>query len=469
MESEAQPIVHHSHSRKAGVLLHITSLPNQQGSGCLDENAWRFVDWMAQAGLKSWQTLPLNHPNYDGSPYNSVSAFAMNPAFLPATWQTDLDAKAFAQFLQSEPHWLQDYALFMAIRHAYQGQPWSQWPSDLKFREPNALAEFAQQHHNEITHLKQQQFSLLNYWHQLRDYANHKGIELYGDMPIFVAYDSADVWAHPEQFILDEQLNPPVVAGVPPDYFSETGQRWGNPHYDWARMQADGFEWWMQRLDAALELFDVVRIDHFRGLQASWQINASEETAINGHWLEVPGEALLKKLLEKHPDMPIIAEDLGLITPEVIALKNEFDLPGMSVLQFGFNGLPDNPHSLDEQVINSVTYTGTHDNDTTLGWFNELDSDTANRVSQSLQERIGGTLNALELPTQMPWPLIVAGALSVAERFVMPMQDLLALDSAHRMNIPGVAEGNWGWQFNWSQVPANLASDIHSLLTHAQR
>jgi 4-alpha-glucanotransferase len=260
-----------------------------------------------------------------------------------------------------------------------------------------------------------------------------------------------------------------VVTGVPPDYFSATGQRWGNPHYNWEVMQQDGFMWWRQRVTEALGQFDLVRIDHFRGLEAAWEIAAHEETAMNGQWISTPGEALLAALQADCPNLPLVAEDLGIITPGVVALKNQYQLPGMSVLQFGFNGLPDNPHSLHEQVPNSVTYTGTHDNDTSLGWFNTLDASAQAWVIEQLMPQVAHQLSAAHLPHTMPWPLIAAALNSVAQRVIVPMQDFLMLDSAHRMNVPGVAEGNWRWQFDWAQVPDSLAFQLHDLLTHTQR
>jgi len=456
--------------RQAGVLLHPTSLPNVKGSaGQLNEQAWLFLDWMQKANLCIWQMLPLTEPHDDLSPYQAVSAFALNPALLPEDWQSLIDQTEFENYLASPPHWLEDYVLFMAIRDSQQSASWIDWPAGLKSRNKKELKRFAEKHHSRTLFLKQQQFVLQKLWQQLKTDANQKGIQLFGDMPIFVAFDSADVWANPEQFQLDDKLNPTVVTGVPPDYFSETGQRWGNPHYDWESMQEDEFSWWRKRVGAALEQFDLVRIDHFRGLEASWEIEASEETAINGVWQKVPGQALLAALQKDFPDLPLVAEDLGIITDEVVALKNQFNLPGMSVLQFGFNGLPDNPHSLYEQVSNSVTYTGTHDNDTTLGWFESSDQGTQNWVLEQLKPISESELKQAGLPNEMPWPLIAASLKTVADRVVVPMQDWLMLDGTHRMNIPGTSEDNWRWQFNWSQVPEGLADKIALLIKQADR
>jgi 4-alpha-glucanotransferase len=442
-------------ARSAGVLLHPTSLP----SGVLDYQAWVFLDWMQKSGLTIWQMLPLTPPHDDLSPYQSLSAFAMNPRLLPSGWQKQVDSKAFAQYLANPPHWLEDYAMFMVLKVEFNGQGWFDWPENYRHRDAQTLIDFAKSHKVALDKIKKQQFYLQHIWHQLKADANAKGIELFGDMPIFVAMDSADVWANPDQFKLDENLQPTVVTGVPPDYFSETGQRWGNPHYNWVRMQQDEFRWWRLRVEAALEQFDLLRIDHFRGLEASWEIPASEPTAMNGEWVQVPGQALLEKLQQEFDPLPLVAEDLGIITPEVVALKNKFALPGMSVLQFGFSGLPDNPHAPNELVENSVVYTGTHDNDTSQGWFYSLNADTQKWVLSQLRQNVG----------EMPWPLIATGFDSIAERVIVPMQDFMALGSEHRMNTPGTTENNWRWQFDWDELPEGLDQRIHSLINAAHR
>lgn len=463
-------------TRQAGVLLHPTSLPNHNGItdvseplGKLNEHAWRFLDWMEESGLSIWQMLPLTHPHDDLSPYQAVSAFAFNPALLPDDWFRYYDEAQFESYLANSPHWLEDYALFMTIRSQQEQRSWSTWPEGLKKREGLALASFAEAHADEIRLLKQQQFVLSKIWKKLKHDANRKGIQLFGDMPIFVSYDSADVWANPSQFKLDAQFRPTVVTGVPPDYFSETGQLWGNPHYCWETMRNDDFKWWRARVAQAFDLFDLVRIDHFRGLEASWEVSADEETAINGRWVAAPGHELLAALQLDFPDLPLIAEDLGIITDEVVALKNHYLLPGMAVLQFGFNGLPDNPHALNEQIEHSVAYTGTHDNDTTLGWFQSLDEGAKGWIMSQLKPIADEKLQLTQLEANMPWPLVVAALDSVAQRVIVPMQDFLMLDSSHRMNVPGIAEGNWRWQFQWHQVPDNLAEDIHKLLEQTQR
>lgn len=441
--------------RVAGVLLHPTSLPNR----VLDLHAWRFLDWMQAAGLALWQVLPLTAPHDDLSPYHSLSAFALNPRLLPPDWEAQVDMEAFRRYLAQPPHWLNDYALFMVLREQFGRRPWTQWPEPYKLRNPVALAQVAEHRLDDIVQLKKAQFQLDVLWRQLRRDAADKGIRLFGDMPIFVAHDSVEVWVQPQQFKLDARLEPSVVTGVPPDYFSATGQRWGNPHYDWAVMERDGFGWWCRRVEAALQLFDLVRIDHFRGLEASWEIAASEPTAVNGRWQKAPGAQLLSRLQQAISPLPLVAEDLGVITPEVVALKEQFGLPGMSVLQFGFSGLPDNPHSPANQTENSVVYTGTHDNDTTLGWLAGLHPGTRDWMLTQVALEAG----------DMPWPLIVTALRSVAQRAIVPMQDWLALDGTHRMNTPGTTEGNWGWQFCWDQVPDSLAERIRYWVEQSNR
>lgn len=442
-------------NRAAGVLLHPASLPNR----VLDEHAWWFVDWMHKAGLSIWQVLPLTAPHDDLSPYHSISAFALNPRLLPPGWQQQVDERAFAAFVAKPPHWLEDYALFMVLRSRFELACWSCWPEQYRMRDAQALQQIAQQESEQMLQFKREQFYLLQLWRELRQHASSKGVELFGDMPIFVAYNSVEVWCQPQQFKLDAQLKPAVVTGVPPDYFSATGQRWGNPHYNWPVMEQDNFSWWCSRVAAALELFDLVRIDHFRGLEASWEIAASEPTAVNGSWVKAPGKKLLARLQQQFPGLPLVAEDLGIITPEVVELKESFGLPGMSVLQFGFSGLPDNPHSPAALVENSVVYTGTHDNDTTMGWLADLHPGTREWMLQQVATEAG----------EMPWPLIVTALRSVARRVIVPMQDWLGLGSEHRMNTPGTTENNWHWQFDWAQLPEGLEQRIRYWVEQSRR
>lgn len=442
--------------RRAGVLLHPTALPQ----GVLDENVELFLSWMSRAGLSVWQMLPLGAPHSDRSPYQAYSAYALNPALLPAAISTlEVDADKFLAFTRDESAWLDDYALFVTLSETHNHQPWSQWPIPYRYRHQDALEKFSAAHEGRLHTLKRQQYLLFQRWQEIKKIAHSRGIIIFGDLPIAVSYDSADVWAQPGLFKLDEQLQPTVVAGVPPDYFSRTGQRWGNPHYNWEQMQSNHFAWWRARMASALRQFDLVRIDHFRGLQALWEIPATAETAAEGEWVETPGYELLEALQDDFPHMPFVAEDLGIINAEVIALRNAFKLPSLSVLQFGFSGDGNNPHSVFNQVENSVVYTGTHDNNTTCGWFNSLDPDLQQQVLQQLPQDVGS----------MPWPLIEAALQSPAKMAIIPMQDWLGLDEKHRTNTPGTTENNWSWKFSWDQIPPQLATTIRAKLERSRR
>ncbi|MBW2187860.1 MAG: 4-alpha-glucanotransferase [Deltaproteobacteria bacterium] len=442
--------------RKAGVLLHPTSLPH----GVLDHHVEKFLDWMVAAGLSVWQMLPLGVPNQDRSPYQCYSAYALNPALLPnGAVCHNSDEDGFSLFCHNEGFWLNDYALFMVLKQHHGYRLWSQWPDCYRYRDTTALAQFALNHQHALRAIKKEQYTLFTLWQRVRESAHQRGIQLFGDVPIAVSYDSADVWSQPQLFKLDEQLQPTVVAGVPPDYFSETGQLWGNPHYNWSVMQQDDFNWWRSRMANVLRQFDFVRIDHFRGLQALWEVPADATTAIDGCWVETPGRELLTVLKIDFPHMPFVAEDLGLITPEVTALRDDFQLPGLSVLHFGFDGTADNPHDLANQEESTVVYTGTHDNNTTCGWFDSLPAHVQQQVLAKLPTNSG----------EMPWPMIVAALYSPARLAIIPMQDWLALDSSHRTNTPGTVAENWRWRFHWDQVPETLAMTIHHWLQHSGR
>lgn len=437
------------------MLLHPTSLPG----GVLDHNVERFLDWMVVAGLTVWQMLPLGPPHGDRSPYQVYSAHAMNPQLLPARAADEqIEEQVFSAFEQAERYWLDEYALFVAL-HEHFDQQWSCWPRQFRFRDQQALQLFAREHQARIRQLKWEQCLLFRRWDQIKQLAHERDILLFGDLPIAVAYDSADVWAHPRLFKLDEQLQPTVVAGVPPDYFSPTGQRWGNPHYNWQLMEHNNFVWWRARVATAMRKVDMLRIDHFRGLQALWEIPATAQTAVEGRWVETPGRQLLTLLQADFPSMPFVAEDLGVITDEVVALREDFALPSMSVLQFGFSGDGDNPHSVTNQVENSVVYTGTHDNNTTCGWFDDLEPQLQREVLASLPQDVG----------PMPWPLIEAALHSVAWLAIIPMQDWLGLDGSQRTNTPGTVENNWSWRFGWAQIPSALAAKIHTAVVRNKR
>ncbi|HQN65809.1 MAG TPA: 4-alpha-glucanotransferase [Methylophilus sp.] len=478
---------------QAGVLLHISSLP----LGVLGQNAFQFVDFLVDTGVRVWQTLPLNMPHSDGSPYQCLSAHAGNPAFISIqrlaenglVTPTDLVSyfsnyspahkhkllvkaynvfseladeprqRKFRSFCRKHSHWLNDFAMFLVLRNVFGQKGWNQWPLEYKNRDVRALAEAKKQHADEIGLIKFIQFIFFEQWLELKRYANQKGVLMFGDIPIFVAYDSADVWANPELFKLDKHCNMTVVAGVPPDYFSTTGQRWGNPHYNWRMMKRDGFQWWLERMATQSEMFDMVRIDHFRGLQAAWEIPAKEDTAINGKWALAPGDALLTAIRKRFPNMCLVAEDLGVITDEVNALREKHHLPGMKILQFAFGGGDDNAYLPHHIGLDSVVYTGTHDNDTTLGWYNSAEK----HVIQHFHAYIGN-----ETP-RMPDALMQMALDSKASLAIIPMQDILALDGAHRMNTPGTIAHNWSWQFNWAQLSDERKEEFKQMVSRSGR
>ena len=363
-------------TRRAGILLHPTSLPS-----CAREDVERWLDFLQAAGVSVWQMLPLGIPLTGLSPYQCASAFAVDPAFFPGA---RADMRGFASWHKRQCHWLDDYARFMVIKDEQGGTPWTDWPPALRDRDAQTLIEFDAAHADALKAVMAGQYRAAMQGRQIRASAAERGIQLFGDMPIFVAHDSADVWARRDLFLLDDDGQPTVVTGVPPDYFSETGQRWGNPHYNWAAMQADGFSWWRARLRAHFEWFDMVRIDHFRGLAAAWTIPAHEPTAIHGQWIAAPGAALLQAIADEMGELPLVAEDLGVITPDVTALRHQFGLPGMAVLQFAFDHHADNPHKPENVHLDTVYYTGTHDNDTTLGWWQSLPGHVRHQVMQQL-------------------------------------------------------------------------------------
>ncbi len=364
------------------------------------------------------------------------------------------DKECFDQFCKDKISWLDDFSLFFSLKQEFGGKCWNQWPVNLKNRETKAIQEASQRLSSLIENVKFEQFVFFKQWNELKVYAKKKSILMFGDITIFVAYDSADVWANKDVFKLDKKGEMPVVAGVPPDYFSETGQRWGNPHYDWGFLKKTGFKWWIDRIKTQNELFDILRIDHFRGLESAWEIPFNEDTAVNGKWVSAPGKALLKAVLEECTSISLIAEDLGIITKEVDALRNDFNLPGMKILQFAFDGNSDNLYLPHNHERNSVVYTGTHDNDTTLGWFNSLSDYEKHRV----YEYLGFSSVA------MPSVLVGVALGSVANLVILPMQDILELGSEGRMNIPGTCEGNWSWRFDWSQLTESRAGRLAHLV-----
>ena len=473
--------------RVSGILLHPTSLPGPYGIGDLGPEASRFADWMHAAGQRIWQVLPLGPVGYGESPYQLYSAFAGSPALLSPDilrecgwlsakdlrdippfskdrvefesvlpWKTALLRKAFAAFrkhppaeyeafTQAQGEWLEPYAKFMALKEANGGVAWTDW-------KPGSTASDEDRAYHKFT-----QFEFFRQWNALREYAGVRGIRFMGDVPIYVAHDSADVWAHPDLFQVDADGRPVAVSGVPPDYFSATGQLWGNPLYRWDRMKADSYGWWVKRMRAAFGLFEMVRMDHFRGFQAYWDVPAQEKTAVNGRWVQGPGGELFDALEKALGELPLIAENLGVITPEVEAIRERFHFPGMAILQFAFgkDAQADSfkPHNYEPRLF---AYTGTHDNDTVMGWWRSRGGDstrTAEDVS-SEKELARRYLNADG--QEMNWVMIRALLASVAEAVLFPMQDVLGLGSEARMNTPSVASGNWRWRMNGEADAARL-------------
>jgi 4-alpha-glucanotransferase len=441
-----------SGQRRAGILLHPTSLP----SGTLTD-ALPWLDFLQASGCTLWQMLPLGVPITGLSPYQCASAFAVNPALFP---KTRADMRSFPRWRRAQQRWLDDYARFMVIKRLQNGACWVDWPESLRQREPQALSAFDRLHEEALVAVMTEQYHAYSHWQGIRQAAHARGIALFGDMPIFVAHDSADVWAHPQRFLLDDAGRPTVVAGVPPDYFSAAGQRWGNPHYNWAVMRDEGFSWWLDRLRYHFEWFDLVRIDHFRGLAAAWTIPAADDTAVNGSWQPVPGAELLKKLKDEMGEIPLVAEDLGVITPDVTTLRRDFHLPGMAVLQFAFDGHADNPHKPENVGEDIVYYTGTHDNDTTLGWFASLPEEVQHPIQQQLNAADADqVLDAMQAS-------VLASRATLA---ILPMQDVLRLGSEARMNTPGTSEGNWRWRFQWDMLVPELAPCLHEQLEKTAR
>lgn len=462
--------------RRAGILLHPTSLPGPGVMGTIGQTAYRFIDRLKACGVTLWQMLPLGPTHADGSPYQCLSSHAGHPGLIdlelvreegwlaPAekTLQEAFkgfmrhagaaDREALSAFLERESGWLEDYALFVAIREQQGSRAWFDWPKPLRDRDEAALRQARIDLHARIDQVRFEQFVFFRQWHALRAYAHAADVLLFGDVPIYVAHDSAEVWARPDLFTVDERGHAYEVAGVPPDYFSATGQRWGNPLYRWERHAADGFSWWKARFATQFRLFDLVRIDHFRGLEAYWSIPAACDTAIDGQWVKAPGDELLTALRRHFGSLPVVAEDLGIITEEVTELRQQHGLPGMRILHFAFDGGPDNPYLPHNHTQDSVVYTGTHDNDTTLGWWHSLEEGAREHVRSYLGDSC----------EPMPWALIRLALESVANLVILPLQDILELGAEARMNTPGTTEGNWSWRFDWSQWSSAQSERLRS-------
>ena len=496
--------------RSSGILLHPTSLPGPYGIGDLGAEAYRFVDFLAATGQKLWQVLPLGPTGYGDSPYACYSAFAgntllVNPDRLLADGllnQEDLDnyprlpndrvdfervskakqsllaiafdyfkhygrdgmREAFDQFCSTNADWLDDYALFCVFKEMHLGKLWSEWEPRLAKHESATIEMIVPLWMDQIEAQKFFQFLFFRQWFELKTYCHQRGIKILGDIPIFIAEDSADVWTNPDQFKLDENGRPTVVAGVPPDYFSKTGQFWGNPIYNWDQMKTDGFAWWIKRVHAALRMFDLVRIDHFRGFAASWEIPAGDKTAERGSWVSVPGKELFHAIKLGLGDVPIIAEDLGVITPDVEKLRDELGFPGMHVLQFGFGGDANNADLPHNYRRNLVAYTGTHDNDTTVGWFSSQAGAGSTREAADIDREREFCLQYLNTDgSQIHWDFIRAVLSSVADTAILPVQDLLGLGNEARMNLPNSSSGNWSWRVEAGAFTEEIAGKLLEL------
>ncbi len=500
--------------RCSGILLHLTSLPGRFGIGDLGPSARNFAEFLQAAGQKLWQVLPLNPTGYGDSPYQCFSAFAGNPMFLSLEYlrdqgllrESDLtrapqfpedsvdygpviefkmdnlrraahafladaspsDRDAFGQFCESASPWLDDYTVFMACKDAHRGTMWTLWEPEIRRRDPHAIEALSKKLAPELHAYKYWQFEFFKQWNHLRVDCQQRGIRLMGDVPIYVAHDSADVWAHPGLFHLDVQGRPTVVSGVPPDYFSATGQLWGNPIYRWDLLAATGFKWWIERFRASLALFDLVRLDHFRGFESYWEVPATETTAINGHWVQGPGETFLSALQNALGELPIVAENLGVITPPVEKLRHQFGLPGMSLLQFAFGNDPQGPSFRPHNYTRDlVAYTGGHDNDTTVGWWKSSGGGDSTRTPEDVRKEHDFARAYLNFQddSEINWIMIRAVIASVADVAIVPMQDVLGLGSEARMNLPGTVSGNWKWRYRPGALRGELAERLRSLAT----
>ena len=490
--------------RASGILLHPTSLPSPHGIGDLGQSAYRFIDFMERSGQTLWQILPLGPTGYDHSPYTmNFSAFAGNPLMVSVEklveeglltqgevsplenanldrvqfsrviphkmkmlrqaferFQEKGETAAIDKFSEEQGWWLEDFVLFMALLEENDGKPWSQWETSIARREPDAMQAKAEELKESVAFQRFVQFKFFEQWKALREYVNSKNIQIIGDVSIYVCHNSSDVWAHPELFKLDSQtLESAYIAGVPPDYFSETGQLWGNPVYDWDKCQESGFDWWISRFRATLQYVDWVRVDHFRGFEAYWQVPASEETAMNGEWVKAPGDAFFETLAEKLGSLPVLAEDLGVITPEVEALRDRFEFPGMKILMFAFGGDPNNTHLPQNYPTNCIVYSGTHDNDTAIGWWETL----AENEKQFLAQTLGyGSPDEIQ---EINWLLIETALKSRADLAIVPLQDLFGLGHEARMNDPSVIPNNWRWKYASSDMLTDGISDRLKELT----
>jgi 4-alpha-glucanotransferase len=492
--------------RMSGVLLHVTSLPSNGGVGDFGPAAYEFVDFLADGKQRLWQVLPLSPTGYGSSPYSALSAFAGNPVLLSLERLVDhgwLDAKKldklpgpegpadfgaawelklplveeaagnfldranddqrgrYSKYCEENASWLPDYAMFNVLRKRFGYKSWHEWPQEFAFRRQEALTSVMNECGRELALQQTIQFFFDEQWRALREHCRRRDVRIMGDVAIFVSYDSADVWTHPELFELDEERQMVRVSGVPPDYFSATGQRWGNPLYRWDRLRERGFDWWVARVRRALTHYDMIRLDHFRGFEAYWSIAVDEETAVNGYWVKAPGHELFNRLREVFGELPFVAEDLGLITPEVDDLRERFGMPGMRILQFGFGDRGAHLYLPHQYVPNTVAYTGTHDNNTTLGWWKDLgDEERANVVAY---------VGPVKDDRDVVWALMRIAARSVANLCIFPMQDVLTLGSEARMNTPAAGAGNWSWRYSPDSLRPEIAEDLAALMKMTDR
>lgn len=493
--------------RVSGILLHVTSLPSYGGVGDFGPAAREFVDFLAASKQKIWQVLPLSPTGYGSSPYSALSAFAGNPVLIslellaeqgwierdrirgmrgaggPSDFAGVWDEKLplieeaagnflecadeeqrgrFQKFCNENISWLQDYAMYTVLRRMQGYASWHEWPAEYAKRDGGALSKLMTDKGRELAVEQVVQYFFNEQWTALRRYCEEREVRIMGDMAIFVSYDSADVWTNPDLFELDEELRPLRVSGVPPDYFSETGQRWGNPLYRWGLMKERGFDWWVARIRRSLTLYDLVRLDHFRGFEAYWSIAAEEETAIKGQWVKAPGHELFQRLKDVFGELPFIAEDLGLITKEVNELREHYGMPGMRILQFGFADRGAHLYLPHRFVTNTVVYTGTHDNNTTLGWWKE---DTTPEERKNVQ----AYLQPIEHDGEVVWAMIRAAAGSVADVCIFPMQDILQLGSEARMNTPAAGAGNWTWRYAPDALHPDFSVKLAKLMEMTDR
>jgi 4-alpha-glucanotransferase len=497
--------------RASGILLHPTSLPGRFGIGDLGEEAYRFADFLFSTGQHLWQILPLGPTGYGNSPYQCLSVFGGNPLLIspeglladkllePADLEnvpsfpkdrvdygavtkfkiallrksfeifqkkaTRGERKRFKVFCSQNASWLETYSLFMALKEAHGVAAWNTWEQGIRRRQPDSLAYWRRNLAYEISHHRYQQYQFFKQWSRVKKYCNERGIKFIGDMPIFIALDSVVVWEHPDMFYLDDSGKPIVVAGVPPDYFSETGQLWGNPLYRWDVMAKDGYAWWIERFRAMRDLVNIIRLDHFRGFEKYWEVPAKDDTAVNGRWVVGPGAKLFEAVQEALGTLPVIAEDLGMITPEVHALRDQFGFPGMRVLQFSFGtGLDADKYRPYSYPPNSVVYTGTHDNNTTIGWFRgeDVSDSTQSREDREREKQVA--LNYLGTDGhEINWDFIRLALMSAADTAIIPIQDILGLGSEARMNLPGKPEGNWCWRFTSDMLTEGIRARLKKL------